>query len=108
MFDTGASHSFIYAACALSLRLKLKRLGSLINIGILMGSNFHCQYCTTIISLHSDCHVEGNFILMDMNPYDLIIGMDWLSKYQAIIIVTPKGHHLSPLGNKICILQGKV
>ena len=86
LFNTGASHSFISVACAMSLGLKLKRLEFPISIGTPTGSNVSLnRYCTAIVSLHSDCHMEDNFILIDISPYDLILGMDWLTKYQAMI-----------------------
>ena len=86
LFYSGASHSFISSACASSLGLRPKSLTSSICINTPLGSAaLLTQCCTAIISLHHDCHMEDDFVLMDMGSYDLILGMDWLSKYHAII-----------------------
>ena len=51
LFDTGASHSFISTACAMSLGLKPKRLEVPISIGTPTGINVYLnRYCITIIS----------------------------------------------------------
>ena len=86
LFDTGASHSFISSACAYSLGLKTKKLSLPISIGTPMGNTSTLnRSCTAIIILHRSCHIEDDFIVMDMESYDLILGMDWLTKYYAII-----------------------
>ena len=86
LFDSGASHSFISSVYASSLGLKPKRLNNPIRINIPLGDTVVLgQYCIAIISLHNDCHMEDDFVLMDIGPYDLILGMDWLTKYRAVI-----------------------
>ena len=109
LFDTGASHSFISDACAMILGLKPKRLEIPISIGTPTGSNVYLnRYYTTIISLHSECHMEDNFIVMDMSPYDVILGMDWLTKYQAMIDCYTKKVTIShPWGEKVLFFKEK-
>lgn len=77
LFDTGASHSFISSACASSLGLKTRSLTISVRIGTPMGGSVILnRCCTAIITRHCDCHMEDSFIIMDMAPYDLILGMD--------------------------------
>ena len=103
----GASHSFISTACAISLGLKTKSLEYPISIGAPTGNSVHLsRYCTIIISPHSDCHMENDFILMDRSPYDLILGMNWLDKYQAMIDCITKSPYLI-LGERKLFYSGQ-
>ena len=52
--------------------------------------------------------MEDNFIIMDMSPYDVILGMDWLTKYQAMIDCHTKKVAIShPWGEKVVFFEEK-
>nr|GEV03637.1 putative reverse transcriptase domain-containing protein [Tanacetum cinerariifolium] len=48
--------------------------------------------------------VENDLIPVELGSFDVIIGMDWLAKYHAVIIYTEKIIHI-PFGDEILIAQ---
>ncbi|GJT94705.1 putative reverse transcriptase domain-containing protein [Tanacetum coccineum] len=77
LFDTGVDRSFVSTAFC-----------SLIDI--------------ILITLDYGVNVE---LANEMGSFDIINGMDWLSKYQAIIVCAEKIVHI-PFGNEILIVRG--
>ncbi|XP_028057276.1 uncharacterized protein LOC114261233 [Camellia sinensis] len=86
LFDSGASHSFISTACVTSLGLAPETLGIAISVASPLGGqtrvNLVCKSC--------ELEIFGSYLIcdlrvMDMSDFDIILGMDWLSVYQAII-----------------------
>lgn len=73
LFNTCVYHSFIYSTCASYLGLKTKKLNSPISIETPLSRSINLtRYCTAIITLHRGCHMEDDFIVMDMGLDDLI------------------------------------
>nr|GEW60878.1 reverse transcriptase domain-containing protein [Tanacetum cinerariifolium] len=106
VFDTGADRSFISTA-----------FGSLIDIipttldhgydveladGRIIQVNTLIRGCTLNFLNHP---FNINLMLVDMGSFDVIIGMDWLSKYHAVIICAEKIVRI-PFGNEILIVRG--
>ena len=103
LFDAGATHSFINPVTA-------KRLDCTIE-----GMNVHLCVSTPIGSMYStdqivrDCPIViqnwefyANLVVLGIQGYDVILGIDWLTAYQATIdckqkkltLVTSKGENL--------------
>ncbi|RVW69179.1 Retrovirus-related Pol polyprotein from transposon 17.6 [Vitis vinifera] len=86
LFDTGATYSFISASCANALGLKKERVENLLLIESLMGTNSRvdriCKWC--VITL-VDRALNVDLRNLDMTRYDVILGMDWLTMYRALI-----------------------
>ncbi|GJX22448.1 putative reverse transcriptase domain-containing protein [Tanacetum coccineum] len=70
--------------------------------GHLVGSNTVIQGCTLILL---NQHFEIDFMLIKLGSFDVVIGMDWLSKYHARIICDEKVVHISINGETL-IIQG--
>ncbi|KAL7258339.1 hypothetical protein ACSBR1_004460 [Camellia fascicularis] len=81
--DTDASHFFISSAFVSILGLELAQLACVESpIGGEVILKQGCRGC--------DIKVVGRrllfaFVLLDMSSFDVILGMDWLSSYQAVI-----------------------
>ena len=86
LIDTGASHSFLSAAFASVLGLELAQLASLISVVSPVRSELilkqGCRGCDTEIA---DRWLSFSFVVMAMSGFDVILGMDWLSLYWAVI-----------------------
>ena len=86
LFDTGASHSFISTACVSSLDLPIDVLPTTLSVDTPIGSRatlrFVCRACELIIA---DSVVLFDLVVFDMRGFDIILGMDWLSAYQAVV-----------------------
>ena len=86
LFDYGASHSFITASVVIELGLKIETLEKPLYVssplGIMMRIGMICHGCELEIwgiLLTVDLRV------MDMSKFDVILGMDWLTAYRAVI-----------------------
>ena len=109
LFDTGATHSFISAFCANALGLKMERVENLLLIESPIGMNSRvdkiCKGC--IITLVSRA-LKVDLRIFDMSGYDVILGMDWLTVYRALIDCHRRKiiFCLSD-GFKVCFVGGK-
>ena len=86
LIDTRVSHSFIALSFALALGLEIELLDSILLLGTLIRGR------TTLRRVYRSCEVEianrrfvFDFIVLDMMSFDVILGMDWLTDYQATI-----------------------
>jgi len=86
LIDSGATHSFISKTLVESLGIKPETLavGYLIVVpsGEYMESTSLVKQCPIQIE---DRSLEADLILLDLQDFDLILRMDWLSKYGAHI-----------------------
>ena len=86
LFLTGASYLFISSAHAFSLGLKTKELVIPVSIEIPMcNTTYLSRYCTAIIALHRGSQLEDDSVVMIMKPYNLILGVVWLTIYCVVV-----------------------
>ena len=109
MFANGATHSFISASCANALRLKTERVGNLLLIESPMGTNSRVdRICKGCVITLADRTLKVDLRILDMTGYDVILGMDWLMVYRALIDCH---HHriifCLPDGFEVCFVGGK-
>jgi hypothetical protein len=85
LFDSGASFSFVlegFVACA---RLSMQKISQPVVVSSARGLISSCLVCLGYsISLADEVFV-ANLMVIPLEPFDVILGMDWLSQYQAII-----------------------
>ncbi|GJR70213.1 putative reverse transcriptase domain-containing protein [Tanacetum coccineum] len=92
LFDTGADRSFISTA-----------FSSLINIdGKLVGIDTIIRGCTLNFLNHP---FNIDLMPVELGSFDIIIGMDWLRKYHAVIVCDEKLVQI-PYGNETLIFHG--
>ncbi|KAL5564584.1 hypothetical protein UlMin_027748 [Ulmus minor] len=86
LFDTGASHSFISELFVNALGLEIQPFYPPLTLMTPMGGHalvsFVCKSCVVMIESH---RLLADLIVLPMTQFDVILGMDWLSKYQTII-----------------------
>jgi hypothetical protein len=85
LFDTGATHSFITASWVEAHNLPITTMSTPIQIDSAGG-----RIRTNSICLNVSVEIRGiafpaNLIVMGTQGIDVILGMNWLDKYQAII-----------------------
>ena len=86
LFDIGVTHSFISASCVDSLELKAKRVENLLLIESPMGMNSRVhKICKKCVITLADRALRVDLRVLDMFGYDVILGMDWLLVYRALI-----------------------
>jgi hypothetical protein len=86
LFDSGATHSFISAKYARRFHINLEPMEVGVVVSTLVGKSVICRK----IVMGCPIHIEGrtlmaNLIVFDMEGFDIILGMDWLSNNHAII-----------------------
>lgn len=86
LINTGTSHSFISAAFASALGLEVAQLASPLRVESPVGGTVDldrgCRGCEIEVVGH---RLPFSFVLLDMSSFDVILGMDWLSSYRAVI-----------------------
>ncbi|GJS15987.1 putative reverse transcriptase domain-containing protein [Tanacetum coccineum] len=108
LFDSGADKSFISISLASTLNILPITLDATYDIemadGNLVGTNTVIQGCT--LSLLNQ-PFEIDLMPIKLGSLDVIIGMDWLSKYHSRIICDKKVVHF-PINGETLIIRAQV
>ncbi|XP_059664043.1 uncharacterized protein LOC132309782 [Cornus florida] len=86
LFDFGASYSFIASSFTRVLGLEVSQLDRSLCVDTPIGDSVTigrvCRSCSITIAGRV---IEFDFILLEMTGFDVILGMDWLSSFRAVI-----------------------
>ncbi|GKA47477.1 putative reverse transcriptase domain-containing protein [Tanacetum coccineum] len=106
LFDTGADRSFVSTAFSSQIDITPSTLDHYYDVeladGRIIGLNTILRGCTLNLLNHP---FNINLMPVELGSFDAIIGMDWLAKYQAIIVCAEKIVRI-PWGNEILIIHG--
>jgi len=103
LFNAGATHSFINPATAKRLACAIKDMNVHLCVSTPIGSMYLTDQivrdCPTVIQ---NREFFANLVVLGIQGYDVILGIDWLTAYQATIdckqkkltLVTSKGENL--------------
>ncbi|GJV08672.1 putative reverse transcriptase domain-containing protein [Tanacetum coccineum] len=108
LFDSGADKSFVSISLASMLNIPPITLDTTYDIemanGNLVGTNTVIQGCTLILSNQP---FKIDLMPIKLGSFDVVIGMDWLSKYHARIIFDEKVIHI-PIDGETLIIRAQV
>ncbi|KAL0551944.1 hypothetical protein IC582_011037 [Cucumis melo] len=86
LFDSESSHSFISSVFVQHVGLKVEPLGSVLSVstpsGEVLLSKVNIKACRVEIANHV---LDVTLLVLDMQDFDVILGMDWLSANHANI-----------------------
>nr|GEZ10217.1 putative reverse transcriptase domain-containing protein [Tanacetum cinerariifolium] len=106
LFDSGADKSFVSISLASMLNIPPIALDTIDDIkmadGNLVGTNTVIQGCTLIL-LNQRFKID--LMPIKISSFDIVIGMEWLSKYHAKIICDEKVVHI-PIDDETLIIRG--
>ncbi|GJS46885.1 putative reverse transcriptase domain-containing protein [Tanacetum coccineum] len=106
LFDTGADRSFVSTAFSSQIDITPSTLDHYYDVeladGRIIGLNTILKGCTLNFLNHQ---FNINLMLVELGSFDAIIGMDWLAKYQAVIVCAEKIVRI-PWRNKTLIIHG--
>ncbi|GKD59168.1 reverse transcriptase domain-containing protein [Tanacetum coccineum] len=106
LFDSGADKSFVSISLASMLNIPPITLDTTYDIemadGNLVGTNTVIQGCTPIL-LNQPFKID--LMPIKLGSFDVVIGMDWLSKYHARIICDEIVAHI-PIDGETLIIRG--
>nr|GEX90459.1 reverse transcriptase domain-containing protein [Tanacetum cinerariifolium] len=108
LFDSGADRSFVPISFASMLNIPSITLDTTYNIemadGNLVSTNTVIQGCTLTL-LNQPFEID--LMPIKLGSFDVVIGMDWLSKYHAKIICDEKFVHI-PIEDETLIIRAPV
>ncbi|GKB80960.1 putative reverse transcriptase domain-containing protein [Tanacetum coccineum] len=106
LFDTSANRSFVSTTFSSLIDIVLTALDYEFDVeladGRIIWVNTLIRGCTLNFLNHP---FNIDLMPVEMGSFDVIIGMDWLSKYQAVIVCGEKIIRI-PFGNKVLIVHG--
>jgi hypothetical protein len=97
LFDSGASHSFIYVAYVGKYNLSLAQLKCQIIVSSPEGDMPTRQLCPKVNLKIRGVDFVTNLIILESKGIDVILGMDWLSKHKVLIDYAKKSAKLTTL-----------
>ncbi|GJX26611.1 putative reverse transcriptase domain-containing protein [Tanacetum coccineum] len=106
LFDTGADRSFVSTAFSSRIIITPTALDHDYNVeladGRIVGLNTIIRGCTLNLLNHP---FNIDLMPVELGSFDVIIGMDWLAKYHAVIVCAEKIVRI-PFGDEILIVRG--
>jgi hypothetical protein len=85
LFDSGASHSFISSSFVLKHSLPIATMKHTMLVSSPGGEMGTKHICPVVSITIRGVDFPSNLILLDSKGTDIILGMDWLSKYNRVI-----------------------
>nr|GEV93636.1 putative reverse transcriptase domain-containing protein [Tanacetum cinerariifolium] len=106
LFDTGADKSFVSTAFSSQINITPSTLDHCYDVeladGRIIGLNSILRGCTLNFLNHP---FNIDLMPVELGSFDAIIGMDWLAKYQAVIVCAKKIVRI-PWENETLIIHG--
>nr|GEY39569.1 putative reverse transcriptase domain-containing protein [Tanacetum cinerariifolium] len=106
LFDSGADRSFVSTTFSALLDVVPSALDTSYAIeladGRILETNFVLRGCTLGLLGHP---FDIDLMPVELGSFDVIIGMDWLAKYHALIVCDEKVVRI-PYGNEVLIIRG--
>jgi hypothetical protein len=95
LFDSGASHSFISSSFVTKHSVPIATMKHTMLVSSLGGEMSTKHICPAVSITIRGVDFPSNLILLDSKGIDIILGMDWLSKYDGVIQCTRKAVKLT-------------
>ncbi|GJV25121.1 putative reverse transcriptase domain-containing protein [Tanacetum coccineum] len=106
LFDSGVDRSFVSSTFSALLDVAPSTLDTSYAIeladGRILETNFVLRGCTLGLLGHP---FDIDLMPVELGSFDVIIGMDWLAKYQALIVCDEKVVRI-PYGDEVLIIRG--
>jgi hypothetical protein len=114
LFDSGASHSFIFATYVAKHNLPLALLRCQMIVSSLRGDMPARQLCPKVNLKITGVDFVTNFIVLELKGIDVILGMDWLRKHNVLIdcakksvkLTTPEGKEMEFVTELVVTAKG--
>nr|GEU43043.1 putative reverse transcriptase domain-containing protein [Tanacetum cinerariifolium] len=105
LFDSGFDRSFVDTRFSSILDIDSIKIGAIYEVeladGRVVSTNTVLKSCTLNLVNHV---FENDLIPIELRTFDIIIGMDWLVKHDAVIVYGERVVRI-PYGNKMLIVE---
>ncbi|GJW52395.1 putative reverse transcriptase domain-containing protein [Tanacetum coccineum] len=106
LFDAGADRSFVSTAFSSQIDITPSTLDHYYDVELADGRTIELNTILSGCTLNFLNHPFNiNLMPVELGSFDAIIGMDWLAKYQAVIVCAEKIVRI-PWGNETLIIHG--
>jgi hypothetical protein len=95
LFDSGASHSFISSSFVVKHQLPITIMKQTMLVSSPGGEMRTKHICPAISITIRGVDFLANLIALDSKGIDIIIGMDWLRKYDGVILCAKRAIRLT-------------
>jgi hypothetical protein len=95
LFDSGASHSFISSNFVTKHNLPITLMNYTMIVSSSRGEMKTKHVCPAISIAVRGVDFLSNTIIIDSKGIDIILGMDWLRKYDGVILFSKRSIHLT-------------
>jgi hypothetical protein len=95
LFDLGASHSFILSSFVVKHQLPITIMKQTMIVGSPGGEMRTKHICPAISITIRGVDFLANLIVLDSKGIDIILGMDWLRKYDGVILCAKRAIRLT-------------
>ncbi|GKF52861.1 putative reverse transcriptase domain-containing protein, partial [Tanacetum coccineum] len=106
LFDSGADRSFVSSTFSVLLDVVPSTLDTSYAVeladGRILETNIILRGCTLGLLGHP---FDIDLMPVELGSFDVIIGMDWLAKYHALIVCDEKVVRI-PYGDEVLIIRG--
>ena len=86
LFDSGATHTFISARFAQCLDKPAELISGTLVVSTPTGGPAHVDHVIPSIMVSIGDHLlEAEAFVLDMQDFDMILGMDWLDRHDALL-----------------------
>ena len=85
LFDSGASHSFISTRCVARYNMLMILMKNNLLVASPRGEMISRHVCPRLSINIRGVEFLSNLIVLDSKGIDVILGMNWLTKYQGVI-----------------------
>jgi hypothetical protein len=86
LIDPGATHSFVSSKFVREHGLSAEKLDQGLVVGTPSGSNLFAEQVCKVCEIQVDeRQTWGDLVVLSMRDFDVILGMDWLSRYHASV-----------------------
>jgi hypothetical protein len=95
LFDSGASHSFISSSFVVKHQLPITIMKYTMLVSSPGGEMRTKHICLVISITIRGVDLLANLIVLDSKGIDIILGMDWLRKYDRVILCAKRAIRLT-------------
>jgi hypothetical protein len=108
LIDPRASHSFVSYRIVNNLHVLSSNLGVGVTVSTPLGENIHIDDIYRGVKLYiGGLELRVDLMPLELYDFDMILGMDWLSKHKAQVDCFTKTVTIQGIGDKRVVFKGE-